>query len=392
MLPRSSKRAARAHSAGLSLPQRTRSSADAIEIELIRSLYQGQLPSVIMALGFAICGTLLASQTDDKVILVSLIGGIAASIARIAIAARDAERAASEAFEIEVARTLERRFAWAYIAFAVMLGLFAARSLSLPMPGAHLLVVCLVMGYAAGVAAGAALRPRLAIVSLIAAVVPVIIGLISWAAPLHVATGLMTTAFLGGGIFSVRKRHRRALDDVGLRLSLAALARHDGLTQLPNRLALREWFEGSSRSMDTTCIAVHCLDLNDFKPVNDQFGHPVGDALLTAVANRLEGCLREGDIAARLGGDEFSIVQRGIAHDDEARLLAQRIVASIAKPFSIGEHRIRISTAVGYVLSRDPRHDLEQLISLADEALYTAKRNNLPVIAWEPAKRSRSAA
>jgi GGDEF domain-containing protein len=109
--------------------------------------------------------------------------------------------------------------------------------------------------------------------------------------PLHIATALMTAAFLAGGIFSLRKRHARALDDIGRRLTFASLARSDGLTDLPNRLALRGWFDRNVRDAKLRPIALHCLDLNCFKPVNDSFGHPVGDELLTAVARRISGTL-----------------------------------------------------------------------------------------------------
>jgi diguanylate cyclase (GGDEF)-like protein len=255
-----------------------------------------------------------------------------------------------------------------------MLGFFAARGLALPDPAIDKLAVCLIIGYAAGVAAGTSLRPRIAITSLLLAVIPPVLTMLATGKTLHIATALMTSAFLAGGIFSLRKRHARALDEIGLRLTFASLARRDGLTELPNRLALREWFERHVRAAKLRPIALHCLDLNGFKPVNDRFGHPVGDALLTAVAKRLSGTLRDGDIAARLGGDEFVIVQLQIGNPDEAYMLAERVAASIARPFAIGSHDVRVTTSIGYIVCEDVTRDLEQLISLADEALYTAKR------------------
>jgi diguanylate cyclase (GGDEF)-like protein len=362
------------------------SPADAIEIELVRSLYDGFLPSVIMSVGFVVCGWLIAGRTGDPILASMLLPGLVASVLRLLVAWRDGKDAARPRLAIVAARRLERRFALSYYAFAIMLGLFGMRVFWLPNGEAHLLMLALLIGYAAGVAAGIGLRPRIAILSMIMAVVPPITAIIASADLLYGATAVMTCAFLAGGIFSLRKRHARALADIGRRLTFAALARQDDLTALPNRLALRESYDEADYGAadEPRLIALHCLDLNGFKPVNDRFGHPMGDALLAAVARRLAGAIRESDMAARLGGDEFAIVQRDMAHPDEARLMAQRIVAAIGRPYRIGEQVLHISTCVGYVVADDPSHDLEQLISLADEALYCAKRGGASVRRYEP--------
>ncbi|MBV5325053.1 MAG: GGDEF domain-containing protein, partial [Rhodospirillaceae bacterium] len=161
----------------------------------------------------------------------------------------------------------------------------------------------------------------------------------------------------------------------GKRISFASLARHDGLTGLPNRLALREWFDAHvGRGPRERAVAVHYLDLDGFKPVNDRYGHPIGDALLCAVAGRLAHSLRAGDIAARLGGDEFAIIQPDLGRVEEAELLAHRLSNAMKQPFSIGEHDIRISACIGTVTSTSRTDDLERLLTEADEALYVAKR------------------
>jgi len=147
------------------------------------------------------------------------------------------------------------------------------------------------------------------------------------------------------------------------------------LTSLPNRLALREWFDEQALGP----VAVHCLDLDGFKPVNDTYGHPTGDALLSVVARRLSGTLRDGDLAARIGGDEFVIVQRNVSAPREAESLAQRLRASLSRPVQVGNHGIRISACIGYVVSEEGE-DLEALIALADEALYKAKRSGCGVV------------
>lgn len=358
-------------------------SPDAIEIELIRSLYDGLLPSIVMSVGFLVCGALMTQQSGDALIVWPYVLGVLASVVRLAIARRDAPAVAATTIPLDGARRLERRYAIGYIVFAAMLGVFAARALALPDQSIDKLAICLIIGYAAGVAAGTSLRPRIAIASLLLAVMPPVVTMLATGKTLHIATALMTAAFLAGGIFSLRKRHARALDEIGRRLTFASLARSDGLTELPNRLALREWFDENVRAAKLRPIALHCLDLNGFKPVNDSYGHPVGDMLLAAVAKRLAGTLREGDIVARLGGDEFAIVQLQIANPDEAYMLAERVAASIARPFAIGSHDIRVTTSIGYLVCEDATRDLEQLISLADEALYSAKRSGRTICRFE---------
>lgn len=154
----------------------------------------------------------------------------------------------------------------------------------------------------------------------------------------------------------------------------AALARHDDLTGLPNRLALRSHFEVVAKGDRLDRIAVHCLDLDRFKPVNDRYGHPVGDALLKAVAGRLARLLRADDLAVRVGGDEFIILQVDVDHADQADMLARRIQRTIGAPYTIGGHHITIGTSVGYALSPDDGRSLEQLIASADAALCRIKR------------------
>jgi diguanylate cyclase (GGDEF)-like protein len=131
-------------------------------------------------------------------------------------------------------------------------------------------------------------------------------------------------------------------------------------------------------------VAVYFLDLNGFKPVNDRYGHPVGDALLIAVSQRIARTIRATDTAARLGGDEFAVLQCDIASDGEAALLAKRLVAAIARPYRIDEHTIDVSTCIGYIVAEHGAEDLECLLSLADEALYASKRAGSSVTRWNP--------
>ncbi len=152
------------------------------------------------------------------------------------------------------------------------------------------------------------------------------------------------------------------------------MAIHDALTGLPNRTMLREKTEDAlTRVHRGEGLAVHCLDLDHFKQVNDTLGHPVGDTLLKAVTLRLQHCVREIDVVARLGGDEFVILQADLRSPDEAGTLAQRIVDSIAKPFEVDGHQVVVGASIGVALAPADGDDSDTLLRNADIALYRAK-------------------
>ena len=155
---------------------------------------------------------------------------------------------------------------------------------------------------------------------------------------------------------------------------LLQLARHDSLTVLANRAVFREELEKSlnARREGEFC-AVHCIDLDRFKNVNDTLGHPVGDRLLQQVAQRLRASVRVDDIVARLGGDEFAIIQRGVITEADCRALAQRIVLKLAEPFAVDSHSIVVGASVGIGLAPTHGSSADELLRNADLALYSAK-------------------
>ena len=152
------------------------------------------------------------------------------------------------------------------------------------------------------------------------------------------------------------------------------MARHDALTGLPNRLLFSERVDHAlALSGRGEGFALFCLDLDHFKHVNDTLGHPVGDALLRAVADRLAACVREVDSVARLGGDEFAIVQHGSRGPDDATLLARRIVETLRAPFEVEGHRVTVGVSIGISLAPGDGTSYGTLLKNADVALYKAK-------------------
>lgn len=152
---------------------------------------------------------------------------------------------------------------------------------------------------------------------------------------------------------------------------LAKLRYYDVLTGLPNRRMFQEKLETQGAGADTALLY---LDLDRFKAVNDTLGHPAGDALLCAVAQRLTGCSREGDLIVRLGGDEFAIVQAGGEQPFQATTLARRVIDTLNQPFELGGRQVEIGVSVGIALGHDGMAS-GTLLQNADQALYQAKAN-----------------
>ena len=153
------------------------------------------------------------------------------------------------------------------------------------------------------------------------------------------------------------------------------MAHHDGLTGLANRTLLNERLE-QALSRGTNCkdmVAVHHLDLDQFKAVNDTFGHPAGDKLLRIVADQLRGLVRASDTIARMGGDEFVIVQAPIADPAQATSLAEAIVELMNAPFDIDGHQAVVGASVGIAIGPGDGSTPEALLRNADLALYRAK-------------------
>jgi len=155
---------------------------------------------------------------------------------------------------------------------------------------------------------------------------------------------------------------------------IAYMAHHDALTELPNRLQLyKQLRQMLAMTRRGTQVAVFCLDLDRFKDVNDAHGHPFGDLLLKAVADRLRQCIRDADIAARLGGDEFAIVQAGSSQPTDATSLASRLIEVVGAPYELGGRQVTVELSIGIALAPGDGLDPEQLLKNADTALYRAK-------------------
>lgn len=154
------------------------------------------------------------------------------------------------------------------------------------------------------------------------------------------------------------------------------LAHHDPLTDLPNRLLFHSRLEHAiDRALrQQSGVALLFLDLDGFKPVNDNLGHQVGDKLLVQVAERLRDTVRRDDTVARLGGDEFTIIMEGQTDCEGSELLAGKINHTLAEPFAVDGNEVFVSASIGVSLSPGDTVDAEELIRFADAAMYEAKQ------------------
>ncbi|GAB3550631.1 hypothetical protein GCM10027343_33900 [Noviherbaspirillum agri] len=155
------------------------------------------------------------------------------------------------------------------------------------------------------------------------------------------------------------------------------LANFDILTDLPNRALLRDRMRQAlaSAQREKHCVAVMFIDLDKFKPVNDRLGHEAGDQLLMQVAKRLRGCLRESDTVARVGGDEFVVLLPKVDGEDDALLVASKILDTLNAPFVLASHTVEISGSIGVAVYPEHGSEVEKLMKSADEAMYHAKQS-----------------
>jgi diguanylate cyclase (GGDEF)-like protein/PAS domain S-box-containing protein len=159
-------------------------------------------------------------------------------------------------------------------------------------------------------------------------------------------------------------------------LHLQRMATHDELTKLPNRRLFQQRLEHAlaRAHRHNSLLGVLYLDLDDFKFVNDTFGHDKGDLLLGALAGRLLECVRENDTVARLGGDEFTMILEDAYQLEDIVIAAERIIESVSKPFPLGKNESRVTISVGIAVYPENGDTAQELLKKSDMAMYKAKR------------------
>ena len=154
------------------------------------------------------------------------------------------------------------------------------------------------------------------------------------------------------------------------------LSNLDPLTKLPNRRLLEKRLDEliDKAIHKHTLIAFLYIDIDNFKPINDNYGHTIGDGVLVGTASRLKHCVRSSDIVTRLGGDEFLIVMAGFESKHQIKLMADKVLKEFSSPFKIQNVLLNVDASIGVSVYSDNVKDLHTLIQLADEAMYEAKK------------------
>jgi len=184
--------------------------------------------------------------------------------------------------------------------------------------------------------------------------------------PIHDHRGRLTGAVL---VF------RDVSDARAVRERLVYSAGHDSLTGLPNRGLFNDRLtQGLALAWrNDQRMAVLYLDLDGFKPVNDYFGHEIGDRLLKSVSARLRRCVRSSDTVGRQGGDEFLILLSDLAHARDAEVISSKILCALAAPHRVGAQVLTVGASIGIANYPDDGADAESLVSHADAVMYQAK-------------------
>jgi diguanylate cyclase (GGDEF)-like protein len=189
---------------------------------------------------------------------------------------------------------------------------------------------------------------------------------------------LMILLLVGGVLvyrWSVRRQIAWETERGKTEARIEFLAHHDPLTNLPNRLLVRDRMQlaGAYADRAGTRAALLFLDLDNFKTINDSLGHPVGDALLRAVAERLRGCIRHTDTLSRQGGDEFLIILTDVHGTDAATKVAEHVLERMAEAFPVEGRDLSTSVSIGIAVYPDDGGDFDTLLKKADTAMYHAK-------------------
>ena len=185
---------------------------------------------------------------------------------------------------------------------------------------------------------------------------------------------LFWTRVLSLRIEGIRRDAERATQE---RLALLSLANTDALTGLPNRRGLHLALDGALRNCrPDNLVAVYLLDLDGFKPINDRWGHDVGDTLLVRVGQRLCAQLRRSDVVARLGGDEFVIMSEGIGGEAEALALGRKVLEAFGQAFEVQGQECQVGLTIGFALAPHDGVLAADLLKRADAAMYAGKQRD----------------
>ncbi|HZG26930.1 MAG TPA: GGDEF domain-containing protein [Ensifer sp.] len=331
------------------------------------------MPTTVMGLTITGIGLFAYDRLGNIELLLSVITGGLASLAKIAVMLAHRRFNATRQATVEQAIRWERIHSLLTFVVAGSVGwlaslIFLHGDLSLEM-----LATGLLFGYCAGVSSRIAVRPYLAATAITVAALPAIACTAMAGGSAHWLLTALFAMFLVAAMQSIWHAYHLSTRQICLRLEMEYQARHDPLTGLRNRVALAEAFEALARD-EATLTCLHCFDLDGFKTINDRFGHVAGDELLAAIGKRLQELLGPANIPVRMGGDEFVVLQPAVRDPVDAEALAAAILKTLRLPYVISGRPVAIGVSLGYTIERSGIADLGTMMRLADAASYRVKR------------------
>lgn len=253
--------------------------------------------------------------------------------------------------------------------------------------------VCIQMMLISGVVAGSVTTYAGHPICMVAFVSPITLIMVVWffmqSVPQWHVAGVSVLAFMAVVSYTSHATYRSVVTSFSLRFDnlglveelqnaqkkMIDMAYRDSLTDLPNRLLLKEIFKNAAAAADRNRagMAILYIDLNNFKPINDKWGHAFGDSALKKIANIMESQLRKSDVLARIGGDEFVALLQHVRRPEDAFFAANKLVWKTEQPFEVEGKEIALGASIGIALY--PKHGarLGELLSKADQAMYKVK-------------------
>ena len=369
---------------------------EALVVELVDMLYVNVRPVVALGVLTLVVGGGIAVADSDATVAAATLAGVLLTLVRVLTFVAYRRRVAGGPMTVAEASVWERRFGLGSAAIAAAVGALCARVVVMDDGLSGLLAMGLMFGYASSIVARLAIRPWICVASLVLTTAP---SILAFGAHIQRAGHHSLMAVCGVEAFvivacaasclaTLTQIRDMTLRQLFAKRELALLAGRDALTGLLNRSQLPARFaQGLAEAGRAgALVAIHCLDLDRFKAVNDSFGHATGDALLQAVADRLVRTVRTEDTVARLGGDEFIVIQTGIREADQAQLLAERITHIVGALYTLDGQPVEVGVSVGIALAPKDGIEFDRLSSRADAALYQAKRERRGLAFWGEAE------
>jgi diguanylate cyclase (GGDEF)-like protein len=356
--------------------------AAAVRKSLVESLYASPQSLVIGALTTStVMGVVAVVSGDHAMIACAVAIAVVAGI-RVGDAIRLWRKPPrNPSAETEASRQ-EIVYRAGALCYSALLGTFGLLTLVHTTDGVlQLLAMTTTIGYAAGIAGRNAGRPWIALLQLCFASLPLAAGLIASVEPLKIVLATVIVLFVVAmmditlqtyGVIlkaTVASREKAALAE-----HHAAIARRDDLTGVANRTAFREHFEARLEALHggDHLLAIHWLDLDRFKEINDSFGHLAGNALLAGIARRLDSAFAGRGMVARLGGDEFAVVCE-VKRRADAITIGRKIIELVEQPVCHDGRMLHVSASLGIAIAPANGAAADTLLKHADLALYRAK-------------------